>query len=336
MDRYLLSGSVTLLILEIALLLGDLGVIPFDPLHLRPSVAVTEQIGSVINVNQNVRRKSQGSLIWENSSPKDQLYAFDSLLTLKNSSAKVSLQGDIQLQLNENTLVVLEPIVEGKSEHLRLKFARGTMRSKTGKQNLNVQAGEWSLEAKAGSEISLRTFGEDKVEVEVTSGEVALNKGIAEPLGTPLTSGEKLTIDGSEVQEKQKVSQDITWDMGNEFHRLYSHQFPVFLQLRWKGEAEELRIIDNSGEESLLKILPDQREISLPLQSGTYFLNLVNGNSISNTFPVSLWPAEKLHYLSPCPVIESAWSPNTLSPGPPRNRPPSTGYKLPRMKASSR
>ena len=305
-DRYLLSGALTLLILEVALLLGDLGILPFDPLHLHPVTAITQKIGLVEQVNQNVRRKSQGSLIWQSSLPADQLYAFDSLLTLSNSSAKIKLDGDIQLQLSENTLVVLEPFEEGKTEHLRLKFARGTLRSQTGGKELKVVAGDWTLEAKAGSEISLRTLGLEKMEIEVASGEVAVNKGVAESPGaeqkTPnLTSGEKLTIESGEVQERKKVSDQLSWEMESSIHRLYSHQFPVFIDFRWKGEAKEVRLVDAQGEESKLKVTSEQRSITLPLYQGTFFLNLINGEQISPTLPVSLWPAEKIHYLSPLP-----------------------------------
>ncbi|MCC7404080.1 MAG: hypothetical protein IT288_06735 [Bdellovibrionales bacterium] len=301
MDRKLLIGALALLFIEITLLLGDLGVLPFDPLHLRPTPALTREIGRVVNVNQSVRRKVQGSLIWENSTADDQLYAFDSILTLTNSSAKVQLQGDVQLQLNENTLVVLEPLSQDRLDHLRLRFTRGTLRSRAGQKNLQLATGEWTLDAQAGSEISLRTLDDGKLELEVSAGQVALNRGAKDPAAQSFASGDKLTLSENAVQEVLRVSPDLKWQMTGEYLRIYSYQFPAFIHLRWQGSAQQLRTVTQSGDVSTLKLTAEQRELTLPLSTGTHYLSLQDQTQTSSTFPVSVWPAEGLHYLSPLP-----------------------------------
>lgn len=308
MDRYLLSGATTLLILEVALLLGDLGIIPIDPLHLNSLSISQQKIGSILQINQNVRRKTKGSLIWEDSVPKDHLYSFDSLLTLSNSSAKIEINKDIQLQLHENTLVVLEPIERGKDEHLRLKFARGTMRSRTRDQKIDFQAGELIIEAGAGSDINLRSVGDEKIEVEVASGHVKINpksKGTQESQEENTTgsldAGQRVLIDNGKMRDRQSITDELAWEVEKEIYRVYTHKSPAFLHLKWNGKADSIRIVSQKGEESSIKLEADQSEINLPLDIGTFFLSLVRGNQSSASLPVSIWPSKRINYLSPLP-----------------------------------
>ncbi|MBK7842141.1 MAG: hypothetical protein IPJ71_00380 [Bdellovibrionales bacterium] len=308
MDRYLLSGATTLLIIEVALLLGDLGIIPLDPLHLNSLSINQQKIGSILQINQNVRRKTRGSLIWEESVPKDQLYSFDSLLTLSNSSAKIELNEDIQLQLHENTLVVLEPIEAGRDEHLRLKFARGTMRSRTKDQKIDFQAGELVIEAGAGSDINLRSVGDEKIEVEVASGHVKINpksNGTEdrqdEPTAGSLDAGQRVLIDNGKIRDRQSITDELAWEVEKELYRVYTHKSPVFLHFKWIGKADSIRIVSQEGEESSISLGVDQSEINLPFRNGTFFLSLARGDQISSSLPVSVWPSKRINYLSPLP-----------------------------------
>ncbi len=303
MDRYLLSGATTLLILEVALLLGDLGIIPLDPLHLNSLSINQQKIGSILQINQNVRRKAKSSLIWEDSVPKDQLYSFDSLLTLSNSSAKIELNEDIQLQLHENTLVVLEPIEAGKDEHLRLKFARGTMRSRTRDQKIDFQAGELVIEAGAGSDINLRSVGDEKIEVEVASGHVKINpksNGTQESQGENTTSsldaGQRVLIDNGKMRDRQSITDELAWEVEKELYRVYTHKSPAFLHLKWKGKADSIRIVSQKGDESSINLGVGQSEINLPIGNGTFFLSLTRGDQSSSSLPVSIGPSKKINY----------------------------------------
>ncbi|MCB0361995.1 MAG: FecR domain-containing protein, partial [Bdellovibrionales bacterium] len=203
MDRLLLTGSISLLIIEIALLLGDLGFIPLDPFHLKENSLRQDEIGSVVQINQEVRRKSKDSLIWENSNSTDRLYAFDSILTLKNSFAKIELKNDIKLQLQENTLVVLEPSESGSKDHLRLRFARGSMRSKANKENLKIRTEEFTLEVGAESDIQLRSQGSDRFEMEVSKGEVKFQVEASSSVPSTIRAGEKVWLENSEVVDKR-------------------------------------------------------------------------------------------------------------------------------------
>ena len=133
MDRYLLSGAFALLIIESLVLLADLNVIDIGWQPFSPPIIQQENIGYIVHAKQNVRRRGQESIVWESTDSKDLLYDFDSVLTLSQSSAQIKLRGDVQIQLHENTLVVLEPPEETKNDQLRLRFSRGNVRARNKK-----------------------------------------------------------------------------------------------------------------------------------------------------------------------------------------------------------
>ena len=168
MDRLLLTGAVSLLIFECLFFLGDLGYIDLPLWNVSMEDQKREPRGKVISTFQNVRRKNQSSLIWEPSETKDILYEKDSILTLKNSSARLQLEGDVTLDLRENTLVVLESDTDKQEQGLRLKFSKGNLRGKSGGQSFRLGHGEWSFHAKPGSEMAVWSSGDNEVEVEVT------------------------------------------------------------------------------------------------------------------------------------------------------------------------
>jgi len=322
-DRYLLFGAFVLLILEITLFLGDLGVLPFTPFEQQFIETEEQKVGQIKKVNQNVRHKSKGSIIWKRSLPSDELYLFDSILTLNNSSAEISLYEDTQIQLDEETLIEISPLKEDQPEHLYLKFLRGTLISHNQSKNLTIQSGKWVLKARPGSEINMRALNKNKMEVEVFNGEVILNKELTKKSNAPsinqtITSGEKLIIGAERVQKQKKVSKDLSWNMKINTHRLYSYQFPVFIEFHWKGAAEKIRFTQSNGEETIFKVSSSQRHISLPLYRGTFLFNLVNQNKISPTLPVNLRLAEEINYISPLPrnrvslrkVCTFSWTPS--------------------------
>ena len=115
MGRYLLPGLIVLFILELSLLLGEMRVFTFIPfMKPYPEDSRTQSIGKIEKVNQYVRDKAQNSLVWKGSLPSDQLSAFDSILTLNNSSAEISLDKGVKIHLSKNSLLQLSSIKENK------------------------------------------------------------------------------------------------------------------------------------------------------------------------------------------------------------------------------
>ncbi|MEO0337079.1 MAG: hypothetical protein AAF202_11825, partial [Pseudomonadota bacterium] len=90
---------------ELLLFAADLGLLP-SPWEEQSISQRRTRIGQVSWKRQSVQRKAKDSILWQSSDEGEPLYSFDSVLTLKNSSAKLKLEGNIQIDLQENTLVV--------------------------------------------------------------------------------------------------------------------------------------------------------------------------------------------------------------------------------------
>lgn len=295
MDKWLLSGASLLLILECLFFLGDpilgnLGIFEAN------SKSTSTTIGKITYSFHNVKQKNHDSLVWQDSPADTPLYAYDSVLTLKNSSAKLKLQGDIQLDVRQNTLVVLEPPKADTDKNLLLRFSRGNLRGRTKNQSFRMGHGEWSFEATPGTDVSLRSLGEDNVEVEVAKGEVKLNH--PELSSQSVKAGEKLNIEDNAPREIERLNTSLKWSSGDQI-KVYAYEFPAHVQLQWEGAADSLLIEDENRKIRQHSVA--KRGFSTQLNEGSYWLRLENEAGYSPQLSVQVLKAPHYIYLSPLP-----------------------------------
>ena len=326
MDRYLLSGALTLLIFQVLFLLADIGLIAMPWLTKSDTVVSRPSIGRIVYTKQNVRRRMENSIMWESSTAQDQLYSYDSVLTLSKSSAQLELEGDVNIQLHENTLVVLEPMGDAAEDDFRLLFSHGNFRTKANNRNLKVGTDSWTIEASQGSDLSLRTLSGGEIEMEVAEGQVELQTKDGDTPKKVFEKGQRLTIDEEEIKDVKTISENLQWSY-DKAQRLYSHNFPVAQSLRWEGEAKSIRWLKPGNKEEVvsvdaLKPLTTEEETknkkyyvtSLNFEPGTHYFTLVNEEHVSETLTFHVWPAPKIRYFSPLPRDRvKTGSPTTFS-----------------------
>lgn len=293
MDRYLIAGAVLLLTLEITYLITDLGSGNAKLARTGLAAASSTQIGEMKRTENQVRRRNQSSLVWDESQSKDTLFEFDSILTLKDSTAQIHLQGGTVLNLDENTLVVLEPSPQGKSGSLRIRFSKGTLRSKNPGQRLALAAETWTLDATQGSELSLVGLDSGEFEVTLQSGhaELQTSTGVHE-----VTDGERVHLNTDGDVEKTKVSKTLRWSKDIP-RRIYARSFPLDLNLQWEGDGVEKLIIARPGQ-ALERRLPTP---FVAVEQGTYHFSLSRGEEESEALTVQVRLAPSIRYFSPLP-----------------------------------
>jgi hypothetical protein len=299
MDRKLIVGALALLFIQIFLLVSDLDIYPGHE-ESGASPAANHRIGWLVDKKQNVKRRVQGSVVWEDSEKSDTLLGNDSILTLENSSAQLELDNNVRINLHENTLVVLEPPGEEADESLRIRFSRGNLLAKNGGQKIRVGSGEWQLQALPGTDLSLKTLDNEKVEVQVTSGSVEVRSDESPNKVEQVAPGSRFTLDKSTMSEVKTVSSQLVFEQRSE-ERLYSHEFPIPFIARWKGDPDRLRIVQPGQEPKYISIPPDQESHQLDLTPGTYYLSLAKGDEISSEVIVRALPAPAIRYTSPLP-----------------------------------
>lgn len=297
MDRYLISGVLGLLILQIAFLLSSLGLIaPFDYVNVAQN-SDRRVIGKMINKRQNVKHKAADSIIWEDANANDALYRYDSILTLDHSSAHLDLEERVSLHVEENTLVMLEPVVAEENDTLRVRFYKGQMRARN-RQRLSFGTGGWSMEATPGTDMTLRSLDNERVELEIAKGTVALsNKSTGE--SKTYSDGKKLTLAKETIDAVQEVISQLKIDEP-QIKRIYSHMLPVRIPVEWTGEATKLHVVNPDGQKESFAV--GGASVELMLGSGNHALTLEDiAGRLSSTSVLEIIPAPRLQYLSPLP-----------------------------------
>lgn len=299
MERRLFGLAVLTFFIELSLFLLDMGWIAIPGYGTQSLDNEQPAIGEVVAARQFVRRRGFDSNIWEDSLARERLFENDSILTLNGSSAKLKLRGDVNLELHENTLVVLEPIEEGSNEPFRLRFSRGDVRSRNGKTGLQLRSGEWTISAKPGTDLSVRAIDSHQVEVDVSAGGVDVVHRVSGQ-SAHIAPEQKLTLLPEEVGELVTASTQLSW-LDPRPLRLYAHKFPIQVPLTWKGSADEMEITSPGRGHTRLPLPSDTDHTTVPLEVGSYHLTLRRKDQVSRAWPIEVLPAPKLVYLTPLP-----------------------------------
>ncbi|MGE0762151.1 MAG: hypothetical protein AB7N80_02620 [Bdellovibrionales bacterium] len=299
MDRRLLTFAILTFTLELLLFLGDVGVLPVHWLSRSTVSHDRAAIGEVQIARQNVRRRGFDSNIWEDSATRDRLFENDSILTLSGSTAKLKLQGDVNIELHENTLVVLESLDEQIDKPFRLRFSRGDLRAQNPARGVQLKSGDWAITATPGADLSLRAVDSGRVEVEVNSGEVDVQHAV-HGLKRKVTSEQRVMLYPEEASEVVTTSQDLKWQDGKE-QKIYAHQFPIHAKFEWVGQADTLQVLSPTHGAKAWPVKSQQSSADLEFVPGSYHLTLAYKDKISKTLSIQVLKAPKIVHLTPLP-----------------------------------
>ena len=211
-DQVVAAGSALGLVTVATLLLLDFRAGP----PRRPGV---EEIARLVNADGAVRCRAAGTLLWEAAEAGQPLGAGDSVFVQPGGAATLSFRAGAQLELDERSLVVIEP-PEAQAD--RVRVVSGSVVAEAGEAPFAVQTGAASAWIAAG-------------------GAVAAEGGA----GLELLEG-TARVDGVERGAPQRVALVAP----ARSHRLYVQEFPVSVVLRWDGEAARTSTLEVSRERS--------------------------------------------------------------------------------------
>ncbi len=301
MDKYLVSLAFLLLFLETGWLLQDLKVIDLpSALGLDSSVAHQGQsLGMVKQTKHKVRTRPNSSLVWEETLNTQNLYAYDSVLTLDESSADLSLRGDSLITLNENTLVTIEPTDNAdEKKPIRIRFKQGTLRANFSREPQSIQSGEWVVEATANTKFTLRSRGPDQFELETSEGQTRLINEKNPSESKDLKAGQSVVMANTQISDVHEIL-IINWVAPADGLRIYTHESKAPVSFSWEGDVTDLVIYEHESLKPK-KIQPqhkNQETLELPL--GNYVSRLENHESLTFSRSISIWPAPRIYLVSP-------------------------------------
>lgn len=296
-DKRLIGAATLLLFLEIFWLLGDLGIIVAPWKDFSASSENKKVVGLISDTKQEVRQRRSKSIIWEESKKSNELYYYDSILTLSKSSATVELEGSSKIELSENTLIVIEPPEKTGSEKLKLRFSKGNVRAKMNGAGSEINTGSWVIEAQAGSEIAVRGTSEQDVEVEVLKGKASMSNS---EKTVQIEENKIISVQEKEIQSEKNITDEIQWN-GSLSRRSYIDESSKEHPLEWTGSADQLWYRSPAGEVSTLEILKGAKDLTKDLGLGAHQFRLMSGDKVSQTLTIEVWKKPKIQLLYPLP-----------------------------------
>ena len=296
MDRSLVAGAVLLLIIEVSCLLIGLDDVPSWRTGSSSSASQGRLLGHVKRTESHVRRRARSSLVWEESQAPDPLYEFDSLLTLAGSTAQIQFASQTSLTIDENTLIVLEETPDQANGSLRVRFSRGSIRSRNPTRPLAIEGESFTITATQGSVVNLVSLKDGRFDVEVSEGKAKLNSAKA---SEEIKSGERLVIRDAKIEDRKRVDQDLPWEAVPA--RLYARLYPIETELKWRGVADKIRLIAPDKTEQIVKLDSSTTSHRLRLGEGTYQVSLENGERVSSTRTIQVRQSPSFRYFSPLP-----------------------------------
>lgn len=282
------------LIAEVLWLFADLQWIEISFLSKKTAVPQVKEAGYIISSQKDLKRRGANSLVWEETSPKDVLFYHDSILTLSQSSAKLYLKDQTDLELSENTLVTLEEPTDKTSSEIRLRFSKGDLRARNPSFKTSVVGDEWVINLDKGSDIKLRKdFG--SYEFEVVSGSAKLQTQFGEQ---DLKKNKILKLNEDHQIKSVEKNENLKWKETKPL-RIYTLATDAEIPLEWSGNAENL-IINKSGQSELSQKI-NSKTTSVKLEFGSYNIRLKDQQGVSESKTVQVLKAPHIFLKKPLP-----------------------------------
>ncbi len=296
MDRFLIAGAALLLVFEVAFLVTGL-----DESSSRSNSFTRSEttIGTLVAKKNSVHRRGTNTLIWDETQASDPLYAYDSVLTLSGSSANLILNGETKLDLDQDTLVVLEPSGQTSDGRLKIRFARGSMRTKNASDPLVITGDDLKaalqISTEPGTALHLAGLDDGRLHVEVEAGAAKVESGNSiETIG----SGGKLLLRDGVVEERSTTDRALIWQPNLPL-RVYAKTIPVELELAWEGEADSLKSTDAKRTLRSQAVRDGRTRVNLAMGQSRFWL--AKGERTSATIEIDVRSIPALRLFSPLP-----------------------------------
>ncbi len=290
--------------MECGWLAEDLHLVEFPSFHKTQfSTDRKGSLGQITLVKRNVRRKSNSSLVWEETKDTQAIFAYDSVLTLDQSAAEVVLNSGTSITLHENTLVSIEPPSSGDgSGPVRLRFHRGAMNAHFGRDPATVDTGDWVVEAEPKSKISVRSKG-NEFEIESHGGEAKVLNSTPGNTQSPtvVKIGQAVVVNDKKISEPKEVL-NLEWNEPKDGIRIYTHQNAVSVPFEWTGTASAISVYEpesNQGRDIPINSTDGKQSVSFG--TGNYAVQLMDKGLQTYSRNISIWSAPKIYLLDPLP-----------------------------------
>lgn len=231
-------------------------------------------IGTIIYKQKKAQRKYSGEVIWEDVTRQDTVYNFDSIRTDEGSSSVIKLKNGSEIELKENTLVLLS-LASGSAN---IDFSRGSI-STLSSAGLNISAGKTVI--KAGKGKMNLAAGADTLKVNVEKGSATIGDKKINQNQLALIGGDKTSIKEKEFTLTSPVSNSWLLTFGARYRTAFA----------WKAKKKgpyRLQVSQNRDFTGrVISLRADKAAAAAQLNPGTWYWRVAYGKAGSAYSPES-------------------------------------------------
>jgi hypothetical protein len=200
--------------LKIALVAVALAAVSCHPTW-ESAEQVTDALGKLATLDPKVTVRRSTDLEWQDGASDLPLFPFDSVRTYPRAKAKILLENGSQLDISEDSLIVLNPSAAGtKGDRATMRNGRVKGRT-TGELWIMTSAALLKLKSDPSgkpAEATLSLKEGKQLEVRLDQGQAALvqSRGYAPPTAVSLSAGRAVTVPAPVAKESFGVDIDET------------------------------------------------------------------------------------------------------------------------------
>ncbi len=297
-------------------------------------VASGERIGTLVMKKNIALRKQNAQVFWEDVSEQFPLYSLDTIRTGKDSAAFISLKDGTELDVEENTLVVINVSRQGGTINIgagKLRARRSLKKalgSKIGK--LAIESGEQRITLGDGDLQIDKSSKDAKLNVSVSRGEVELRTALGDVKS--LQQNERLEVDSQGTFKIEAIPFELKEPLDGMRYATQTGSYTVRFRWEKKSEAKQGAVfLELSSDDRFRNIIQRKRisssSLELALPPGDYYWRIGSAGKSeahSYVFKFSIVASKALQLQSPqakhkivyvkeSPFVHFAWSKHNLA-----------------------
>lgn len=225
-----------------------------------------EALGNVSFRYRTAQRKFPDRMLWEDLDQGMSVFDRDSVRTDEASEAVVFLNSGTQIELDPQSMVVLQL----KENRETLELGEGTLFIQS-RKILSVVSGKEDFEAKADSEFQI-SKSPDGFSLNVRKGEVAWREG-----GVSKTT----VSEGEEALNGSKTNKNWILSLPEESYRFFPQENEQSVEFRWDGGTDGVWELSSTRDfhKTLESVPVSDRIYRRKFREGIYFWRIRSGDS---------------------------------------------------------
>lgn len=235
-----------------------------------------EEVAELAFSSSLVRRRAESTLVWEDIATGDRAHQRDTLFVPPGSSAILRFRDGSTLQLEQDSLIVIEAPEKGaskKARQVKVKLQRGSISGKAGSVGMTVSTGSGAARLSAGATARVSLDKRRRMRVSRLSGSASLRTKSGD---RKLETGSSALVDG-EGRAMEPAAPGVELVEPGYGARVYFHEKTPRVSFAWRDPAKVAASLelaadrDFSERRASLRVKGERVALPLAAEGNTYW-----------------------------------------------------------------